>query len=94
MEFRYGKRELGLIQGNHLVDIPFPLQARNELVSTGRVEPHHILPQSGWVREEKNECVSGGVCVGEWKSGRVEEWKLHRSYEIAKNRNQVRDASR
>ena len=22
---------------------------RNELVSSGRVSPHHVLPQSGWV---------------------------------------------
>jgi len=31
------------------VDIPFPKEVRNELVTAGRAEPHHILPESGWV---------------------------------------------
>jgi Luciferase len=48
-EFRLGKRELGHVHGNSLVDIPFPMNVRNELVESGRVEPHHILPQSGWI---------------------------------------------
>jgi hypothetical protein len=25
------------------------MSIRNELVSSGRVLPHHVLPQSGWV---------------------------------------------
>jgi predicted DNA-binding protein (MmcQ/YjbR family) len=37
------------VHGDQLVDIPFPRKVRNELVATGRAEPHHILPQSGWV---------------------------------------------
>ena len=44
-----GKRELGHIHGDHLVDIPFPKLVRDELVSTGQAEPHHILPDSGWI---------------------------------------------
>ena len=34
---------------NHLVDIPFPKKVRDEIVATGRVQPHHILPEMGWV---------------------------------------------
>ena len=49
MEFRLGKRELGHLHGNRLLDIPFPLKVREELVGSGRVRPHHILPRSGWV---------------------------------------------
>jgi predicted DNA-binding protein (MmcQ/YjbR family) len=49
VEFRLGKRELGHIHGDSLVDIPFPKKIRNELVADGRVEPHHVLPESGWV---------------------------------------------
>ncbi|MBI3579192.1 MAG: DUF5519 family protein [Ignavibacteriales bacterium] len=48
-EFRLGKRELGHIHGNGLLDVPFPLNIRNELVAAGRVQPHHVLPKSGWV---------------------------------------------
>jgi Family of unknown function (DUF5519) len=28
---------------------PFPKKVRNELVTAGRAEPHHILPDSGWI---------------------------------------------
>ena len=48
-EYKLGKREIGHIHGNHLVDIPFPMKIRNELVENGDVKPHHILPESGWV---------------------------------------------
>jgi hypothetical protein len=48
-EFRLGKRELGHIHGDALVDIPFPKAVRNEIVAAGEAEPHHILPNSGWV---------------------------------------------
>lgn len=49
LEFRLGKRELGHIHGDSLVDIPFPKSVRNEVVDAGQAEPHHILPESGWV---------------------------------------------
>lgn len=48
-EFRYGRRELGHLHGSRLADLPFPLLIRNDLVAAGRVEPHHIHPESGWV---------------------------------------------
>lgn len=48
-EYRVGRREVGHVHGDSLVDIPFPLHVRDELVKSGRAEPHHILPQSGWV---------------------------------------------
>jgi len=44
-----GKRELGHIHGDRLVDIPFPKPIRDQLISTGQAEPHHILPDSGWI---------------------------------------------
>ena len=49
IEYRLGKRELGHIHGDHLVDIPFPSQMRDELIAAGKARPHHILPESGWV---------------------------------------------
>jgi hypothetical protein len=49
IEFRLGKRELGHIHGDALLDIPFPIPTRNELVNSRRVQRHHVLPESGWV---------------------------------------------
>jgi hypothetical protein len=48
-EYRLGDREIGHVHGDGLVDIPFPTSVRNELVVTGQVVPHHVLPESGWV---------------------------------------------
>jgi luciferase-like monooxygenase len=48
-EYRVGRREVGHVHGDSLVDIPFPLRVRDELVKNGEAEPHHILPKSGWV---------------------------------------------
>jgi len=48
-EFRVGRREIGHVHGDSLVDIPFSLRVRDELVKNGAAEPHHILPKSGWV---------------------------------------------
>lgn len=49
MEFRLDRRELGHIHGDRLVDIPFPKRVRDEIVAAREAEPHHILPDSGWV---------------------------------------------
>jgi hypothetical protein len=49
VEYRLGKRELGHIHDDHLVDIPFPIKVRDQIVTEGRAEPHHILPDSGWI---------------------------------------------
>ena len=48
-EYRLGHREIGHVHGDSLVDIPFPLPVRDELVRSGAAEPHHVLPKSGWV---------------------------------------------
>ena len=48
-EFRVGHREVGHVHGDRLVDIPFPVRVREELVEGGAAEPHHVLPKSGWV---------------------------------------------
>ena len=72
-EFRIGKREIGHIHGDTLVDIPFPKKVRDEIVTSGLAEPHHILPETGWVsfylREEGD--VERAIAL------------LKRSYEIA-----------
>jgi hypothetical protein len=49
IEFRLGRRELGHLHGNHLADLPFPVRVREQLVAEHRAQPHHVLPDSGWV---------------------------------------------
>ena len=49
IEFRIGKRELGHLHGDYLLDIPFPRKVRDELIESGRVALHHVLPESSWV---------------------------------------------
>ncbi len=57
-EYVIGKREIGHIHGDWLVDIPFPVKVREEVVASGKAERHHILPDSGWIskylREQKD----------------------------------------
>lgn len=48
-EYVLGKREIGHIHGEWLVDIPFPTRVRDEVIAAGQAEPHHVLPDSGWV---------------------------------------------
>ncbi len=76
LEFRLGKRELGHIHGDGLVDIPFPKAVRNEIVAAGEAEPHHILPNSGWVSVflRANEDVDKAIGL------------LERSFQLAKAR--------
>jgi len=49
VEYVIGRREVGHIHGDHLVDIPFPKKVRDEIVQAGQAQAHHILPESGWV---------------------------------------------
>ena len=49
VEFVIGRREIGHIHGDSLVDIPFPKKVRDQIVAAGRAQPHHILPDSGWI---------------------------------------------
>jgi hypothetical protein len=73
VEFRLKAREVGHIHGNALVDVPFPRAVRDELISAGAAEPHHVLPESGWVsvwlreRGDVNRAIAA----------------LQRSYELA-----------
>src|SRR4026208_462463 len=73
VEYVIGRREIGHIHGDQLVDIPFPKKVRDEIVAAGRAQPHHILPETGWGRfylREEND-VEKAVTL------------LQESYEIA-----------
>ena len=73
VEYRLGTRELGHIHGDHLVDIPFPKKVRDEIVDAGLAEPHHILPETGWVSVYLHEESDVQKVIS----------LLHRSYQIA-----------
>lgn len=49
VEFRVQGREIGHLHGDRIADLPFPVAVRDELVASGRAEPHHVLPASRWV---------------------------------------------
>jgi len=48
-EYRYGRREMGHVHGDRLADLPLPRKLRDEMIAAGRAQPHHVLPQTGWV---------------------------------------------
>jgi Family of unknown function (DUF5519) len=49
-EFRFGKAEVGHLHPEGIVDIPFTRRVRDVLLADGKVERHHVLPHSGWIR--------------------------------------------
>jgi Family of unknown function (DUF5519) len=75
-EYRLGRREIGHVHGDHLVDIPFPKNVRNELIAAGLAEPHHILPDSGWISFyiKRADQVESAIAL------------LRRSYDLAISR--------
>jgi hypothetical protein len=75
-EYRLGRREIGHVHGDYLIDIPFPKTVRNELIAAGLAEPHHILPNSGWVSFyiKRSDQVDQAIAL------------LRRSYDLAISR--------
>ncbi|HEX6488748.1 MAG TPA: luciferase family protein [Candidatus Dormibacteraeota bacterium] len=49
IEYRYGRKEMGHVHGDRLADLPMPRRIHDELIAAGRAEPHHVLPETGWV---------------------------------------------
>jgi len=49
LEYRYGRKEMGHVHGDRLADLPLPRRLYDEVIASGRAEPHHVLPDSGWV---------------------------------------------
>lgn len=81
LEYVIGKREIGHIHGDQLVDIPFPKKIRDEIVQAGQAEPHHILPETGWVSFylRQPEDVERAIAL------------LARNYEIARRQKKPKD---
>ena len=80
VEYLLGTRELGHIHGDYLVDIPFPKKIREEIVNAKLAEPHHILPETGWISFYLREAGDIQKAIE----------LLHRSYEIALKQKQPR----
>lgn len=49
LEFRVDRREIGHVHPSGMLDVPFPVRVRRELVAAGRADAHHMLPNTGWV---------------------------------------------
>lgn len=49
VEFKFGAVEIGHVHRGGMVDIPFTRKLRAQLVAAGEAEPHHLLPETGWV---------------------------------------------
>jgi len=82
VEFKLGSREIGHVHGDSLVDIPLPKGVRNKLVASGEADPHHVLPESGWVSVYLNDAgdVDRAIQI------------LRRSFEIARQQQERRAA--
>jgi hypothetical protein len=49
VEYCYGRKEMGHVHGDRLADLPLPRRLRDQVIAEGRAEPHHVLPETGWV---------------------------------------------
>jgi hypothetical protein len=47
VEWRLGRVEIGHIHREGMLDIPFTVAIRDQLLAEGRTGPHHILPETG-----------------------------------------------
>jgi hypothetical protein len=84
VEYHLGKRELGHIHGDYLLDIPFPSRVRNEIILAGQAQPHHILSDSGWVSLYLKNTADILLAIQ----------LLRRSYDIASRQLQKRQGPR
>jgi hypothetical protein len=49
LQFNYLNKELGHIHSNGLLDIHFPKNIRDQLVTSGTAMEHHVFKNSGWI---------------------------------------------
>ena len=48
-EYRFGRKEMGHVHGDRLADLPLPRKLHDEVIAAGKADPHHVLPDTGWV---------------------------------------------
>ena len=44
-----GMGGVGHVHGDRLADLPMPRRLHDERIAAGRAQPHHVLPETGWV---------------------------------------------
>jgi len=49
IEFTLENAEIGHVHMDGLVDIPFTRKLAQQLIEDGQAEPHHVLPETGWI---------------------------------------------
>jgi hypothetical protein len=62
-EYRYGRKEMGHVHGDRLADLPLPRKLHDEVIAAGRAEPHHVLPDTGWVSCWMNAPEDAGSVI-------------------------------
>ncbi len=67
-EYLYGKKEIGHVHGDRLADLPLPRDLHDRVIAAGRAQPHHVLPETGWVSvwiegpQDAAGVIEGGSC--------------------------------
>ncbi|HMK08403.1 MAG TPA: luciferase family protein [Anaerolineales bacterium] len=82
-EYRLGRREIGHVHGETLVDVPLPRRVRDQLIESGTAQPHHVLPDSGWVSVPLRAPGDVAVAVG----------ILRQSYDLARAQRRRRNGT-
>ena len=60
--YRFGRREIGHVHRNGVADLPFPRAIHDELIATGRAQPHHVgVPGFVSVRLDDPAAVSRAI---------------------------------
>jgi hypothetical protein len=72
VEFMIGDREIGHLHGDRLLDVPFPRAVHDDVIASTKAQPHHIMPDSGWISFwlSEDEDVAEAIAI------------LRRSYDV------------
>lgn len=49
VEFNIDSTEIGHVHSTGMVDIPFTVKLRTQLLAEGKAKAHHLLPETGWI---------------------------------------------
>ena len=49
LQFNFNGREIGHLHSNGLLDVLYNKEIKQQLLTKGRIRPHHVFEKSGWV---------------------------------------------
>lgn len=49
MQFNCKGKEIGHLHSNGLLDVLYSRRLKAKLIADGRIQPHHLFKQSGWI---------------------------------------------